>query len=398
MRIAYVCADPGVPVLGRKGCSIHVQEIIRAFQAHGARVDLFAMSRGGIPAADLGKAVLYQIGVSPTGTAGEREAEAYKANSCLKTMLQREGPFNLVYERYSLWSYAGMEYARDTRTPGVLEVNAPLIEEQATHRVLVNRALAEDVAARVFSAARAIIAVSREVASYLDRYEAARGRVRVVPNGVNAGRFREDTRPSLPARPGVFTVGFVGTLKPWHGLPVLVKAFALFHKRHPGTRLLIVGDGTGRDHLLEELSAHGLIKCTHRTGAVPPEDVPGLLASMDVAVCPYQQQDFYFSPLKVYEYMAAGLPVVTSGIGQLEELVENHATGLVVPPDDITALAEALSRLLVDPELRKKLGQAGRAAVLRDHTWNGIAGKILDIAGIDPVKIKAGAEVTYGKA
>ena len=79
------------------------------------------------------------------------------------------------------------------------------------------------------------------------------------------------------------------------------------------------------------------------TNAVAPEAVPGLLASIDAAVAPYPALGhFYFSPLKVYEYMAAGRAIVASRAGQLEELLEDGAHALLCPPGDAAALAEAL--------------------------------------------------------
>jgi glycosyltransferase involved in cell wall biosynthesis len=127
---------------------------------------------------------------------------------------------------------------------------------------------------------------------------------------------------------------------------------------------------------------HGLAGAAHLTGMVAPTQVPGLLASMDVAVCPYPKQRFYFSPLKVYEFMAAGLPVVASRIGQLGELIEDEMTGLLCPPGDTTALADALDRLRRDPVLRRRLGQAARASAIRDHTWHAVVDRILYLAGL----------------
>lgn len=383
MRMAYICADPGVPVFGQKGCSIHVQEIIRAFRENGAEITLLAMSLGGKPSSDSGIVYLQPFATSPKGLPDERELTALKSNNKLRESLESEGPFNLVYERYSLWSYAGMEYAQAKGIPGLLEVNAPLIEEQAKHRVLVNKELAEQIAERVFGAATALIAVSNEVASYIEQYKSARGKVHVIPNGVNPNRFPASIKPSLPAQSGFFTVGFMGTLKPWHGLSTLAEAFAIFNSRYAKTRLLIVGDGPEHDNLLKDLTERQLLELTHFTGAVPPDEIPGLLASMDVAVCPYPRQDFYFSPLKVYEYMAAGLPVIASRVGQLEKIIKNEVTGLVIPPDDTGALVQALSHLISNPGLRVRLGQAARICVSRDHTWNGIARNILKIAGFN---------------
>ena len=379
-RVAYICADPGVPVFGRKGCSVHVQEVIRALLRAGAQVELFATRVDGEPPAGLEDLPVHELPTIPKGTLREREHAATVANGDLYAALERAGYFDLVYERYSLWSFMGMEYARAKGVPGLLEVNAPLIEEQAEHRGLLDRERAEWIACKVFGGATALLAVSEEVADYLRRgFPDIQGRVRVVPNGVSVQRFQLGMKPALPTSPGTFTVGFVGTLKPWHGLPTLVSAFGSLYSRAANARLLIVGDGPERESLESLLSESGLAGAAHFTGAVDPACVPGLLASMDVAAAPYPDgPNFYFSPLKVYEYMAAGLPVVASCIGQLGRLIIDNENGLLCPPGDAEALAAALAKLHADPLLRARLGQAARATVLREHSWDRVAERILD--------------------
>ena len=277
-----------------------------------------------------------------------------------------------------------MEFARDSEIPGLLEVNAPLIEEQAQYRILVDRAGAERVADRAFVASSALLAVSGEVAAWLQGFSAAHGKVHVVPNGVRPERFPEMLPPSRPAPAGVFTVGFVGTLKAWHGLSILVDAFARLHERFPLTRLLLVGDGPEREKTAADLFVRGLSEAAVFTGTVGPEEVPQLLASMDVAVAPYPAIDrFYFSPLKVYEYMAAGVAVVASKIGQLEDLIQSGVTGILVPPGEAPALALALEQLLREPTLRRRLGAEGRKKVLAQHTWDAVIRRIVSLARLD---------------
>ncbi len=387
MRIAYVCADPGVPIFGRKGCSVHVQEIVRALCDHGARVEVFATSIGGIPPEDLTSVQVHLLpeisSIDPDG----RELAALAANNRLSALLSGRGPFDLVYERYSLWSFAGMEYARVTCTPGVLEVNAPLIDEQRTHRTLLHADEAELIARQTFGNATSIVAVSHEVAGYLSRFPQAVGRVHVIPNGVNPRRFFPGVPLSRPKQSRAFVVGFVGTLKPWHGLHVLVEAFASLYSLDPHMRLLVAGDGPERAGLATRLAAHRLEEASEFTGAVDAGEVPGLLASMDVGVlaCPKSER-YYFSPLKVYEYMAAGLPVVASRIGQLETVIEHEANGLLCTPGDATELGEAIWRLRCDPALRARLGRAARSTVLRNHTWQAASRRILELAGLEPIR------------
>ncbi len=385
MRIAYVCADPGVPVFGQKGCSIHVQEILRAFLHQGAEVMLFATRLGGSAPPDLADIPLCRLPSIPRGDRATREEIALSINPDLTLELSLAGPFDLVYERYSLWSYGAMTYAQAAGIPGLLEVNAPLIEEQAEHRGLVHRQEAEQVAERAFRSATALIAVSAEVKRYLQERTGGDRPIHVVPNGVNPQRFAQTLQPTAPQTSGAFTVGFVGTLKPWHGLPHLIDAFETLIARVPEARLLLVGDGPEGETLKGDIRDRGLAEAVEFTGAVAPEAVPGLLAAMDVAIAPYPAGDrFYFSPLKVYEYMAAGLPVVASRLGQLEELIESGVNGVLCPPGNSVALAETLEHLWRSPDLRQRLGQAARRTVIQRHTWDAVAQRILALAQSQP--------------
>ena len=381
MRVAYVCADPGIPVFGQKGCSIHVQEVIRSLLKQNGQICLFTTRLGDEPPPDFQGVKVYPLPAIPKIERAVREQVALSMNPDLELELTLAQPFDFVYERYSLWSYSGMEYAQKMGIPGILEVNAPLIAEQEKHRGLVHRDQAEAVARRVFEAATEIIAVSRAVKDYLGQYVADKSKIHVIPNGVNAQRFSTNLSLGNVPLSSKFTVGFVGSLKPWHGLPILIDGFARFHRNYPHTRLLIVGDGPERDRLLQEIEARNLQSAVYLTGAVSPETVPQWLAQMDVAVAPYpDSENFYFSPLKVYEYMAAGLPVIASRLGQLIEIIDDGVNGLLSPPGDIVALATALEKLWRSPSLRRRLGDSAREKILHHHTWDRVVERILSLA------------------
>lgn len=385
MRVAYVCADAGVPVFGTKGCSVHVQEIISQFVKLDCTLTLFAVRAGG-QNYFANESVRFRE-FSLCGHSDVRSRELLQVAAAEKIASHLEASeFDLVYERYSLWSSATLTRAAQLGLPTVLEVNAPLIEEQAVHRTLVDRERAVAIRDEAFEAATSIIAVSDKVADYVrDCLPATQHRkVHVVTNGVDTDRFRPDVPPITKSEQ--FTVGFLGTLKPWHGLESLLAAFHMLHSKNPNVRLRIIGDGPMRE-TLQCLVASEYVSIKSSidwVGAVAPRDVPRYLTSLDVAVAPYPEStNFYFSPLKVFEYMAAGCAVVASSIGQLKAVVQHGCTGWLYPPGDTASLAQALSGLADSPEVRAQLGQAARKFVLRHHSWQQTLQTILRHVHID---------------
>lgn len=371
MHIVHVSTDPGIPVWGAKGASVHVQEMLRAFLRRGAHVTLLSPRLEGKPPADLTAVEVLELPPTPKGDPETRARALLVGNDAVATALGRVAP-DLVYERHALFSHAAMEWARKKGLPAILEVNAPLVAEQTAHRSLGLPEEAEASVKRAMRAAGLVAAVSTPVAEHA-RAMGARN-VLVVPNAVDPARFPEPAPPTR--RP--FTVGFLGSMKPWHGLPVLVDAVALLRVKVPNARLLIVGDGPERVSVEARLAAHGLSDAVEVTGLLPAAAVPAALARMDVGTAPYgASRSFYFSPLKIYEYFAAARPVVASATGHLGDIVSEGRTGHLVAPDDPAALAEALVGLARNPARAQRMGQTGRDWVLTNHTWDMTAERVL---------------------
>lgn len=376
-RVAYVCADPGVPVFGTKGASVHVQEIVRAWRRRGADVEVYAVRRGSEVPADLADLSVHEVRVGGKDLdPAERERAQQQAAARLAELVLAARP-DVVHERYSLFSTVLATVAAHHPCTRLLEVNAPLVDEQREHRVLVDTAAAEAALAAQAGAADVVACVSGPVAAWVRARTAPGTNVRVTPNGVNTDRVRAVT-PDLSGTP---VVVFVGTLKPWHGVEDLLAAAAL--ARVPW-RLRVVGDGPQREALERVASRTGVD--VQMVGAVPPEQVPSALEGALVAVAPYPASaDHYFSPLKVYEYGAAGLPVVASAVGEIPDVVVDGRTGVLVPPSDPAALAAALDSLVSDPERARRLGAAARRRMQARHSWDSVLERTL------PLPVRVGA-------
>lgn len=391
MRVAYVCADPGVPVFGTKGASVHVQEIVRSWRALGADVHVYATRVGHDVPGDLADVPVTMVRVpeAPTGTGArraervaERERAQQEAGRLLAERVLADGA-DVVYERHSLFSTALAQITGGLGVPGFLEVNAPLIEEQRAHRDLVDDTTAYAALVVQVRAATRTACVSEPVARWVRETVAAHGgaptgRVVVAPNGVDPERIlpaADSTAEGPDTAPPV--VVFVGTLKPWHGVEHLLRARARASRTWA---LRVVGDGPQREQL-ESLAAE-LGVDVEFTGALAPAQVPGRLADCAVAVAPYpateRDADQYFSPLKIHEYAAAALPVVASRVGQVPALVEDGVTGLLVEPSDPSALAGAVDALVADPDRRRSMGRAARRTAVAERSWAAVLARIIE--------------------
>jgi len=203
----------------------------------------------------------------------------------------------------------------------------------------------------MFEGAARIVVLGRVWRDFVaERAPAAADRVVVVPNA--------SARPSLPHTGGGDTahILFLGRIGDRKGVPQLGEA--LFRMKDvPGWRATIAGDGHV-DAALAKAAEYGLTDRVELPGWVGPERVAELIASADILVLPSFSENL---PVSIIEAMAAGVAVVATPVGAVEDIVTNEETGLLVPTGDVDALATAMTRLVTDPALRARLGAAGLA-------------------------------------
>lgn len=232
--------------------------------------------------------------------------------------------------------------------------------------------------------ADAFVAVSerdRELMHEVERIPLER--LRFIPNGIpmpSAPGAADGVRRELGVEAGQPLIGAVATLRPQKALDVLVRATAALSREHPDLRTLIVGGedrdgsaagGTERERL-EALAARlGIAEQVLLLG--PRDDIPDLLAALDVAVL---SSDYEGSPLALMEYMRAGKPVVATRVGGVPELAQDGTTGILVAPRDPEGLAAAVGALLSEPERAAAMGRAGAERCRREFSIEATARRV----------------------
>lgn len=377
-----VCSDLGVRVPGDKGASVHLVSMSEAFAALGHDVLVVGVAGHGAPPAGVDTLLLDHPGRS------EGLERARRKVAFTKRLVTLAGPHverfrpDLVYERLALYGRAGTGFAARTGATFVVEVNALLTVEEAAWRGLHLAAEAGAAEAATLLGADLRVAVSAEVADQLACQYPGRPSV-VVANGVRTELFaslpdRAAARGSLGLDQDAPIIVFVGALRPWHGLDVALTALASLPAP---ARLVVAGDGPVRADLEQRSKELGVAERVDWLGPVPHERVPAVLAAADVAIAPYPAlTDFAFSPLKVVEYLAAGVPVVASNIGQLGATLAHGAHGQLVTPGDPSELAAAIASVLADPTAHRAIARAARAEVMGHSGWRDKAATILATA------------------
>jgi glycosyltransferase involved in cell wall biosynthesis len=286
---------------------------------------------------------------------------------------------DVLYERYNLFYLSGAWVALRSRIPFLVEVNAPLAEERARFGNLRLKRLARWAEAYVWRRADRVLPVTEVLAGHVVAAGVARDRIAVIPNGIDLADYPQSLADRQAGQGAAeLVLGFVGFVRDWHGLDRVVRAIASWHGP-PRLALQVVGEGPARPGL-ERLAAElGIADRVRFTGLARREDIPKLNAGFDIALQPAAVP--YASPLKVAEYMAAGRAIVAPDQPNLHEMLEHERTALLFDPRDDGAMTAAIMRLVREPELRARLGQAARADVIaKDRTWAGNARRVVALA------------------
>ena len=289
--------------------------------------------------------------------------------------------FDLIHERFNLLALGGAWASRKLGIPFVLEVNADLLEQRKFKGIPergLRRLFAVWATRMCFNAAAKIICISAGLKDHLSgTWNIEDSKLIVLPCAADVEAFRPNHQPELLRRNlGLTTepvVIWVGGFYPWHDLDLLLKSFTLVLQRRPDAKLVLVGDGQTRPSVERMVQKNGLRQAVIMTGAIAHTDVPEMLSIADIAVVPSApvpaSRGGTGTPLKLFEYMAAGKAIVATALNQAAEVIQDGHNGLLVEAGDVNGFAEAMLTLLNNPNERDRLGQNARRQAVEQYSW-----------------------------
>jgi len=289
---------------------------------------------------------------------------------------------DLIYERYNLFTIAGIVFARLYKLPIFLEVNAPLAAERAAFGGLTLSRLATWLERITWRAADLVLPVSCVLAQVIREADVPSERIIVIPNGIDEESFRCLDQDKAKIELGLsqkIVLGFIGFIREWHGLREVLEPLC-DPRFPPELHLLIVGDGPALASLRSDAERLGLLSRITFAGLVERDVVTRYVSAFDIALQPKAVR--YASPLKIFEYMAAGKAIIAPDQNNIREILTTGATAWLFEPDNWAAFHEAVLALSRDAPLRRRLGMAARSMIIaRRYTWVENARRIATLYG-----------------
>jgi len=395
LRIAYLIQSIGWDPDYQGGDSVQIQHVLRWLRSAGHHVTLVASrpNRKVLLSSGTAPWLLADFGFSSARVPElvERGARRFQSGLRLPWLQvfdslrlydacgQHLRNCDLLHERNSMYGFGVALASRRFKLPYVLSVDADFLQEHdylGISHTRLEREIVKRTAHYNYRAAHAITTVSDETKQHLVSCDGVpEGKVYVIPNGaeIHPPQDQHSLRVKraelhLDRQPIVM---FVGSFNTWHGIDILVDAFKSVVLSEPRARLLLVGDGETHPAIEKLVQQSGLADQVTSVGRIAHQEVPLFLELADVVVAPYPRFSvpFWGSPLKIFEYMAAGKAIVASRVGQIAQVLKHRETALLVEPGDGQAMAAAILQLLASTELRNALGRAARRTAERHHSW-----------------------------
>jgi glycosyltransferase involved in cell wall biosynthesis len=396
LRIGYVWQYKSADLSALSATTLHVKAVIQAFEKRGHQVRMISFYQGQPHWSD-DLITWHKIEPKVRGR-GFRFIESivrgiqsrlrlpyfnlfdshHFADACVTAFADCD----ILYERFWILASGGLIAAKKLGIPIIYEVNGDLVEEFQQIGFKLSRVqwlIVYFITRRMFEGAGHIVTVSQTLKEKtMERWHLRSARVSAIENGAHVDQFAHPDEAGIEAvrtqyrLNGDRAIVFVGTFKPWHGLDLLIDAFQQVAASKPNVKLILVGDGPLRTEIETRVADLHLKDQVIFTGLVQHQHVPALLGAADIAVLnpKLSGASAAQSPLKLFEYMAAGKAIVAPKIANVTRILADRQTGLLVPPNNSRALKQALFELLEDDQLRLSVGQAAQRQAIEQHSWD----------------------------
>jgi len=302
----------------------------------------------------------------------------------MRALVNEFHPDIIVYRKY-LFNFSAVWLAKTSGIPCVAEINSLNIAESRLERGK-RRSSAFSHWAEKYPLKRSnhVFCVSEAIKNVLATFLTG-DKISVIPNGVDADVFDRERFNSLEIKhdlglEGKLVLGYAGSYQAWHDVKKSVEVIEQLHEMDNAYHLLLIGNGKEYSRIKEYIDSRNLSDCVTQVDYVYHADMPRYLAAFDVAIMTYPVFDgFYFSPLKMYEYMAMSIPVVSTDIGQIGDVIENGKTGALVVDPTTDEFVEAIKSVTVPREKLMDMGATARYTAIEKHSWLVNAREVMDL-------------------
>jgi glycogen(starch) synthase len=395
LNIGYIMQANAVDMSIVSGPQLHVEAVVKGLDKRGHNVRMVAIQKGNTlwtddlldwHRAEFGFSESKSFHVVESVVRGLQSRlrfpffrlfDSYRfSDACVSAFTG----FDILYERDSTISYGGLMAARRMGIPLVLEVNGDLIEEWehlGLHFSKGQRAIVHLITRQLYRRASHIVTVGETIRRHLiRRWGLNPKQVSVVTNGADVELFhringaeRVKKRYSLGLGPVII---FVGGFQPWHGVELILDGFAKIVTTKLDAKMVFVGDGPLYADLQGQVQARRLSTSVILTGRLEHNEVVKLINIADIAVIYHRGSaaEIVETPLKLFEYMAAGKAILAPAVPNMERILTDRVNALLVPPEDPAALAHAMVELLENRHLRISLGECAKKEAIEKHSWD----------------------------
>lgn len=303
--------------------------------------------------------------------------------------------FHIIYTRNNLKGIIGIIISKIWMSKFIIEVNGVSQYElgltqkqsQTVKGVILRMRHNFLLSLEIFVMRRAdvVIVVTQGIKDDLINKGVDINKIYVIENGANTALFKphadkkisNELKNKLHINNNENVIIFVGNLTPWQGVEYLIYAAQQIIEKNKNVKFLIVGDGVIKQNLIELCMELNLVDNFIFTGMVKYEDVPKYISISDIGVVPLAAGRIC-SPMKLFEYLSSGIPVVASDNETIRNILTNYE-GIMVKSEDSTDLAIALTKLLNNEQLRKQMGNNGRKLVMEKYTWSNTAKHLMEV-------------------